>query len=92
MKLTYRVELLIWTMRWAAAFYLGIVEPPEEELETYGFKTNKAPPIIPQLQPLENGLIGMISNIVWRPGTNQLQKKMKEDIKKIIAPNHQLQW
>ena len=83
MKLTYRVELLIFTMRWAAAFYLGIIEPPEEELETYGFKTNKAPPIIPQLQPLENGLIGMISNIIWRPGSNQLQKKMKEDIKKI---------
>ena len=83
MKLTYRVELLIWTMRWAAAFYLGYLEQPEEELETYGFKTNKAPPIIPELQSFENGLIGMISSIIWRPGTNQLQKKMKEDIKKI---------
>ena len=35
MKLTHATEALIWRLRWFAAFYLGIVEMPDEDFETF---------------------------------------------------------
>ena len=83
MKLTHATEVLIWRLRWFAAFYLGIVEMPDEDFETYGFRTNKPPPIIPEMTNLENKLVDNISNVKFRKSTNEHQKKLQEDIKKI---------
>ena len=83
MKLTHATEVLIWRLRWFAAFYLGIIQMPDDDFETYGFRTNNPPPIIPELTPLENKLVDNISTIKFRKSTNEHQKKLREDIKKI---------
>ena len=83
MKLTHATEVLIWRLRWFAAFYLGIIEKPDEDFETYGFKTNKPPPIIAEMKPLEDKLVENISNVKFRKSTNEHQKKLNENIKKI---------
>ena len=83
MKLTHATEVLIWRLRWFAAFYLGIVEMPDEDFETFGFRTNKPPPIIQEMKPLEDKLVENISNIKFRKSTNEHQKKLHENIKKI---------
>ena len=83
MKLTHATEVFIWRLRWFAAFFLGIIEVPDNDFETYGFRTNKPPPIIPEMKPFEDKLVDNISTIKFRKSTNEHQKKMKEDIKKI---------
>ena len=82
MKLTNACSTFAWRLRWAAAFFLGICTTKEPK-ETYGFRTTKAPPHIPQLAGFEDRLQSIVENVKFRPGTNKLQKKMRGDLSKI---------
>ena len=48
MKFTHQVRKLYFGMCWHAAIVLGIVQKPPEK-ETYGFKTTRKAPKVPQL-------------------------------------------
>ena len=52
---------------WFAAFYLGIVEMQDNDFETYGFRRNRTPSIIPEMTSFENKLVDNISSIQSQP-------------------------
>ena len=70
-------------MCWHAAFVLGIIQKPEEQKETYGFNTLTPPPIVPQLDSWKAKIFSIASNLEFRRSTNNEQKKMKEELKKM---------
>ena len=51
--------------------------------ETYGLKSQKAPPPINELAAFENYLIELVKNIKFRTVHNQLQRTLKSDVKLI---------
>ena len=74
-------------MRWKALFF----EKPELAglgKETYGFKTNKAPPQMEHLNPFENDFYDLVYNIQFSPRRNDFQKQLTKDVKEITSsPN-----
>ena len=54
-----------------------------ESKQTFGFKTTSSPLQMPELKPFEDELFSMLSNIKFRPFSNQLQDKLRADKKKI---------
>ena len=88
--LTAKTNSLIKRMRWKALQFLGQLPPTDKE--TYGFRSRKCPPVVAQLTQFEEDLMNMIRNIEFRQVDNELQRKMREDIKmikqsgKVIVP------
>jgi hypothetical protein len=76
-----KVESVVRRMRWKALFY----EKPEltSMKNTYGFKTNKAPPQMEHLIPFENHLYDMIRNIQFSGRRNAFQRELNRDMTKI---------
>ena len=48
--------------------------------ETYGFKTNKCPPVIRELGEFESDLVSVIKNIQFRSVRNNFLAKLKNGI------------
>ena len=86
-RMMEKVESLVRRMRWKALFF----EKPElagPGKETYGFKTNKAPPQMEHLHPFENDLYDLVCNIKFSPRRNDFQKQLTKDVKEITSsPN-----
>ena len=60
-------------LRWKSFF---ILNPGNgEEDETYGFRTQKSPPFIPELDILHSKLIKILSNIKFKKGGNNFKQK-----------------
>ena len=57
-------------------------ETPKHK-ENYGFKSLNAPPITPELKPFEDGLLQLIQNTEFRTTTNNFQKDLRKQVKKI---------
>lgn len=73
-----KVDSLISRMRWKAwhALNPGRVAV----LETFGFRTTKAPPSVPQLKEFEYDLCEVLKNIKYDDRRNEFQRKMTSDI------------
>ena len=69
-------------MRWRAHFFLN-PHLSGNSKETFGLKTSKIPPTVQELRPLQNGLIEIARNLKFREVHNQLQNKLKDDLKDI---------
>ena len=86
-RMMEKVESLVRRMRWKALFF----EKPElagPGKETYGFRTNKAPPQMEHLNPFENDLYDLVCNIQFSPRRNDFQKQLTKDVKEITSsPN-----
>ena len=80
--LTIRIEQFLTRMRWKL-FWSKQEERSKKEFQTYGFKSMASPPMMLELIPFEEELIGLIQKIEMKNITNPLQKKMKKDIQKI---------
>ena len=65
-------------LRWKAFFILNPDQSGDDE--TYGFRTQKSPPTIPELDLLQSKLINILSNIKFKRGGNNLQAKMRSDL------------
>ena len=75
-------EKFIQNLRWMVIFFLNTNN--KEEKNTYGFKSTKTPPVVPDLKPFEDELIGMIKGIEFDENkTNAFQKKLKAEVKDI---------
>ena len=73
-----QVRSFMTRLRWKSFF---ILHPgTAEDDETYGFRTQKCPPHIPELDLLQSKLISIISNIKFKRGGNNLQAKMRDDL------------
>ena len=94
MQLINKIEAVIKRMRWKALFLENTSENKEEKHEeeeeeeefpeTYGLKTTNTPPQIQELADFEKDLIGLIQKLRFKKDTNEFQKQIKADIKKII--------
>ena len=82
-QLINKTEDFIQRLRWKAFFYLRKDEAPKTQKNTYGFRTAKNAPQIPELTPFENDLSNMISNLEFKNNTNKFQKDLSKEIKKV---------
>ena len=77
-----KTEKFIRNVRWRAFFYLN----PDlkcKDKETFGFRSTKSAPIVPELKEFEDGLLKMIQTIKFRSVNDDFQKQLKDDIKRI---------
>ena len=75
-------------MRWKAIFFEN--EKAGASKITYGFKTNKAPDKMELLNPFENDLYNLISNIQFNPRRNTFQRQLACDVKEISTSKNVL--
>ena len=69
-------------LRWKAFFILHPDEAPPEK-ENFGFRTQKSPPQIPELDLLQKNLLNILQNIKFKKGGNRLQAKMSKDLEDV---------
>ena len=82
MQLTHSIRKVVYAMSWAAFIFLNNIQC--EEKETYGFRSKKKMPIVEELEDFKNACVDLVGGIKWRRNaSNPLQRKLKEDIKKI---------
>ena len=75
-------ERFIQNLRWMVIFFLNPNDKPKKE--TYGFKSTKTPPPVPDLKPFEDEVIDMIKNIEFDDKkTNPFQEKLNAELKEI---------
>ena len=78
-------------MRWKANFNLNKDDEnrnTKTENETYGFKTRKCPPQCEEMENLKKDLMNIVRNIKFKENTDEFQRKLKKDNKKIkSSPN-----
>lgn len=78
-----KAESVLNRMRWK----LWTIKNPElfsTNQETYGFKSMKAPPSLPELKNFEDDVFNIIKEIRFKPiVNNQFQAKLKNDVQKI---------
>ena len=92
-QLIESIEAVIKRMRWKATFFdPNRVETsaPEEEVETYGLKTARCPAQINSMKKFESDLMSISDNISFRRDSNDLQKRMKKDMKDMKNSNKTL--
>ena len=68
-------------MRRKALEFLGKLHSSDKI--TYGFKSRNYPPIVHELENLENELLFLIKNIQFRKVNNNFQSQLNENIKQI---------
>jgi hypothetical protein len=76
-------------MRWKAIFFDPVRSDPEndpddtQKFDYYGLKTARCPAQVNSMKKFEADLMNIASNITFRKGSNDLQKKMKRDMKEM---------
>lgn len=77
-----KVETFLRNIRWRTFFFLN-PETTTEHKETYGFKSTKPEPFVPELKEFEDGMLELVQNVQFKKTSNQFQKKLSEDVQKI---------
>ena len=85
-RLTEKIESFIIRIRWKACFF----ERDRHEKENFGFKSGATPPPNEFLQPFEDELYAMISNLEFKGIKCSFQDKLKRDIREIRASDRVL--
>ena len=88
-QLIDKAEQFCKRMRWKAFFHLNPECKPDHK-ETYGFKSRRAPPSIPQLTNFEKGLTNIIKNIKFKRKRSNFQQQLNSDIKSKIKNNDKI--
>ena len=82
MQLTHSIRKVVYAMSWAAFIFLNDIQC--EDKETYGFRSQKPMPMVEELKDFKDACVDLIGGIKWRRNaSNPLQRKLKEEIKKI---------
>ena len=81
-QLICKTEDFIQRLRLKAIFLLKPDESKHHK-NTYGFRTAKNAPQVPELIPFENDLSDLVGNLEFHEKTGQFQNKLKSDVKKI---------
>ena len=90
-RLIEKVENFTKRLRWRVFFFLN-PQSKTDHKETYGFKSPKSPPFIPQLKHFEDDLLKLIEEVRFRKISSPLQNELKKDMtrirneKNILAP------
>ena len=80
LQLIHSVEKFVRNLRWRVKCSL---KPEGEKKETYGFPSIRHPTALKELKLLEQRLMAMVRDIEFRNFTNELQEKLKEDVRLI---------
>ena len=78
--LVSRIEKLIKRMRWKTLEFLGKLDNDDNNRETYGFKSTKRPPAVPELSQFETDLMYLVKSLEFRKVNNEFQNKLNNDI------------
>ena len=76
---------LISRMRWKLCLAEHEMDDDSRNFNTYGFKSERAPPRHEALTAFENDLFEMVRSIEFRNYTNRFQEKLKKDVKEITS-------
>ena len=83
LNLTEKLQSFAKRLRWRAFFYLN--KDNTSRRETYGLKSPKCPPQIGALIPFEKDLMDIVNKVKFRRHRDEMQGKLKEDVKKITS-------
>ena len=79
-QLIFSVEKFVRNLRWRIKCSLN---PQGQKKETFGFPSISHPTALQELKLLEQRLMAMIRDIEFRNYTNEIQEKLKEDVRLI---------
>ena len=80
-------ETFIKNLRWGTFFFLN-PKIEQQDTETYGFNSTKAPSILSKLKDFENDLTKLIESIKFKHISNKFQHQLKNDIDHIKKDDH----
>ena len=78
-----KIEDLDKRMRWEAWFFLNPKKNDRINKETYGFRTSKEPPVIPQLKNFKDDMYKLVARIKFRNVNSTMQNKLRNDVQEI---------
>lgn len=79
-KFIEKTELFMKRMRWKAYFFLNPKTTPTAQ-ETYGFSTQRSPPVVNELKKFEECMANLIQRIEFENKPNDFQNKLLQDLK-----------
>ena len=85
-QMTHSIRRTIFNMRWAAAFYLGIIKSKEDEetKETFCFLTQRPAPFVEELKEFSSEVTRLIDDTRWRKHvTNPVQQNLRATLRDI---------
>lgn len=89
-RLIYSTEQLIRRMRWKAYFFLNPSKRGNIE-KSYGFKSHRSPPPIPELQPFEDKMLHLIQSVKFRKThRDRFQRTLENNTREIKSSNEVL--
>ena len=76
LELIHSIREFVNRVKWRSHFFLNPQETPEKR-ETFGFRSSKAPPHIPELKTLEDNLYTLVKEIEFRDHFDNFQNKLR---------------
>lgn len=73
-------------MRWKAHFFLHSNDNQQSNKTTYGLKSKRTPPQVPEMKHFEDDAAQLIENIKFRSYSDEFIKIIEEDKRKIDIP------
>ena len=75
-------------MRWKAHFYLNGIADNPQKMPSFGLKSKRNLPPVPELKPFEEDVARMLENIQFRCVNDQFMAPLENDILKVkSSPN-----
>ena len=81
-----KTETFLRNIRWKTFFFLN-PDIEAEDKETYGFKSTKSPPHIPELKDFEDGMLHLVQSVDFKHVNKPFQKQLSKDITNIKSGN-----
>lgn len=81
-RLIEKTEDFIKRLRWRTFYFLN-QELYSQKKETFGFRSLKVPPFVPELKPFEDDLLRMIENVKFRNVNTPFQDQLRKDVNRI---------
>ena len=77
-----KAETFMRNIRWRTFFFLN-PDIKTEDKETYGFRSTKSPPQIPEFKEFEDGMLDLVQNVEFKNTSTPFQKQLSTDISNI---------
>ncbi len=77
-SLIAKTEKFLRAVRWRTFFYLNPEKTPKQK-ETFGFKSTKSPPPVPELKDFEDGMLNLVQNIKFKRQSKPFLNKLRND-------------
>ena len=82
-NMIFKLKIFIKRIRWKAFFYKKLEITPESIVDSFGFKSVRAPPKNEHLNSFESDLSDMVHNVEFKRVSSEFQGNLSKDIKLI---------